>query len=140
MIEELLFQIDGESNILELAQVFANQDDNDIKFILEDDYLQHAARSEAGFAWEQIRDSGANIPTEQLSRIIKRFNIIEVSRKILPESRTGLNPAIARQIDLTQARSIYHSSPAGKGSLFEGLIPGMNPDSQAVIRVKKEQL
>ncbi len=140
MIGELLFQIDGESNIMELAQVFANRVDNAIKYILKDDYIQCAAYSEAGFTRTQIHDSQAKIPTELLSRIIKRFNKIEVSRKISPKTQTGLNPVIARQIDLTQARSIYHSSPAGEGFLFEGLIPGMNPDSRAVIRVKKEQL
>lgn len=83
-------------------------------------------------------DSGEGIPEEQLVRIFERFYKIDKSRKKNGEPGTGLGLAIAQQITKAHGGRITVKSTVGEGSVFEVILPVVNPDDSTVSIRRKE--
>jgi two-component system, OmpR family, phosphate regulon sensor histidine kinase PhoR len=67
-----------------------------------------------------VRDTGAGIPAESLSRIFERFYRVDSSRT---GSGTGLGLSISRHIVEAHGGKIWAESEEGRGSTFYFYIP-----------------
>jgi len=121
-----------------LAQVFTNLVDNAIKNTPAEEIVHVNAWNEGEFVRIQIRDSGEGIEEEHLTRIFERFYKIDKSRKKDGEVGTGLGLAIANQIAQAHGGKIFVKSTVGVGSVFEVILPVVNPDDSTV-SIRREE-
>lgn len=121
-----------------LAQVFTNLVDNAIKNTPAEEIVHINAWHEERFARIQIRDSGEGIEEEHLARIFERFYKIDKSRKKDGKPGTGLGLAIANQIAQAHGGKIFVKSTVGVGSVFEVILPVVNPDD-STIAINREE-
>ncbi|MCD4802179.1 MAG: HAMP domain-containing histidine kinase [Anaerolineales bacterium] len=121
-----------------LAQVFTNLVDNAIKNTPAEEIVHINAWHEEMFARIQIRDSGEGIEEEHLTRIFERFYKIDKSRKKDGKPGTGLGLAIANQIAQAHGGEIFVKSTVGVGSVFEVVLPVVNPDD-STIAINREE-
>ncbi len=103
-----------------LEQVLVNLIHNAVKFTKPGGEIAVAAESVIGGVRFAVRDSGAGIPTESLSRIFERFYRVDRSRT---GSGTGLGLSISKHIIEAHGGRIWAESDEGRGSVFYFVIP-----------------
>ncbi|MBI5933783.1 MAG: PAS domain-containing protein [Chloroflexi bacterium] len=103
-----------------LEQVLVNLIHNAVKFTRRGGSVTLSASEEEGAVVFAVSDSGAGIPSEELSRIFERFYRVEKSRT---GSGTGLGLSIAKHIVEAHGGKIWAESEVGHGSKFSFKIP-----------------
>ena len=103
-----------------LEQVLVNLIHNAVKFTKPGGEITLEAVSVSGGVRFAVRDSGAGIPAESLSRIFERFYRVEKSRT---GSGTGLGLSISKHIIEAHGGKIWAESDEGRGSVFYFVIP-----------------
>ena len=103
-----------------LEQVLVNLIHNAVKFTKPGGEIAVAAESVIGGVRFAVRDSGAGIPAESLSRIFERFYRVDRSRT---GSGTGLGLSISKHIIEAHGGRIWAESDEGRGSVFYFVIP-----------------
>lgn len=103
-----------------LEQVLVNLIHNAVKFTKPGGEIVLVAESVIDGIRFAVRDSGAGIPAESLSRIFERFYRVEKSRT---GSGTGLGLSISKHIIEAHGGKIWAESDEGRGSVFYFVIP-----------------
>ena len=103
-----------------LEQVLVNLIHNAVKFTKPGGEIVLVAESVIGGVRFAVRDSGAGIPAESLSRIFERFYRVEKSRT---GSGAGLGLSISKHIIEAHGGKIWAESDEGRGSVFYFVIP-----------------
>ena len=116
-----------------LAQVFTNLVDNAIKHTPENGKVVVRGDSASGWISIHVDDSGAGIPSEDLSRIFERFYQVDKARSGGKGRGVGLGLAISRQIVESHGGRIVAQSSIGKGSRFTVQLPIVRPDDETLI-------
>jgi two-component system phosphate regulon sensor histidine kinase PhoR len=116
--EENLPNIRADKSRLE--QVLVNIIHNAVKFTKPGGEIAVEAVSTSGGVQFSIRDTGAGIPSESLTRIFERFYRVDRSRT---GSGTGLGLSISKHIIEAHGGKIWAESREGKGSVFHFVIP-----------------
>jgi two-component system, OmpR family, phosphate regulon sensor histidine kinase PhoR len=115
---------DGLPNIradkARLEQVLVNLIHNAVKFTKPGGEITLEAEAVDGGVRCAVRDTGAGIPAESLSRIFERFYRVDSSRT---GSGTGLGLSISRHIVEAHGGKIWAESEEGRGSTFYFYIP-----------------
>lgn len=115
---------DGLPNIradrARLEQVLVNLIHNAVKFTKPGGEITLEAETVDGGVRCAVRDTGAGIPAESLSRIFERFYRVDSSRT---GSGTGLGLSISKHIVEAHGGKIWAESLEGKGSTFYFQIP-----------------
>ena len=93
-------------------------------------------RCDVASGWISIHvdDSGAGIPSEDLSRIFERFYQVDKARSGGKGRGVGLGLAISRQIVEAHGGRIVAQSSVGKGSRFTVQLPVVKSDDVTLIR------
>ena len=105
-----------------LEQVLVNLIHNAVKFTKPGGEIVLVAESANSGVRFAVRDSGAGIPTESLSRIFERFYRVDRSRT---GSGTGLGLSISKHIIEAHGGHIWAESDEGRGSTFYFEIPAL---------------
>jgi two-component system sensor histidine kinase ResE len=116
-----------------LAQVFTNLVDNAIKHTPEGGKVVVRGDTASGWISIHVDDSGAGIPSEDLSRIFERFYQVDKARSGGKGRGVGLGLAISRQIVESHGGRIVAQSSVGKGSRFTVQLPIIRPDDETLI-------
>jgi len=116
-----------------LAQVFTNLVDNAIKHTPENGKVVVRGDSASGWISIHVDDSGAGIPSEDLSRIFERFYQVDKARSGGKGRGVGLGLAISRQIVEAHGGRIVTQSSVGRGSRFTVQLPIVRPDDETLI-------
>lgn len=103
-----------------LEQVLVNIIHNSVKFTKPGGEIVLEAESINGAVRCAVRDTGAGIPSESLSRIFERFYRVDKSRT---GSGTGLGLSISKHIVEAHGGKIWAESEEGRGSMFYFEIP-----------------
>jgi two-component system, OmpR family, phosphate regulon sensor histidine kinase PhoR len=103
-----------------LEQVLVNLIHNAVKFTKPGGEIALEAESVDGGIRCAVRDTGAGIPAESVSRIFERFYRVDSSRT---GSGTGLGLSISKHIVEAHGGKIWAESLEGKGSTFYFFIP-----------------
>ena len=103
-----------------LEQVLVNLIHNAVKFTSPGGEINLAAQLQGQFICFSVKDSGAGIPTDDLSRIFERFYRVDRSRT---GGGTGLGLSIAKHIIENHDGRIWAESREGEGSTFFFTIP-----------------
>jgi two-component system phosphate regulon sensor histidine kinase PhoR len=103
-----------------LEQVLVNMIHNAVKFTHAGGEIALLAETGEGGARFGVRDTGAGIPSDSLSRIFERFYRVDKSRT---GSGTGLGLSISRHIVEAHGGRIWAESEEGRGSTFYFEIP-----------------
>jgi len=103
-----------------LEQVLVNLIHNSVKFTKPGGEITLEAEAVIGGVRCAVRDTGAGIPAESLSRIFERFYRVDKSRT---GSGTGLGLSISRHIVEAHGGKIWAESEEGRGSVFYLEIP-----------------
>ena len=103
-----------------LEQVLVNLIHNAVKFTKPGGEVTLEADSVTAGVRFAVRDTGAGIPAESLSRIFERFYRVEKSRT---GSGTGLGLSISKHIIEAHGGKIWAESDEGRGSSFYFDIP-----------------
>ena len=103
-----------------LEQVLVNLIHNAVKFTKPGGEISIETESAVGGVRFAVRDSGAGIPAESLSRIFERFYRVDKSRT---GSGTGLGLSISKHIIEAHGGKIWAESNEGRGSSFYFVIP-----------------
>jgi two-component system phosphate regulon sensor histidine kinase PhoR len=106
-----------------LEQVLVNLIHNAVKFTKPGGEISLEAGSVIGAIRCAVRDTGAGIPAESLSRIFERFYRVDASRT---GSGTGLGLSISKHIIEAHGGKIWAESEEGRGSVFYFEIPITN--------------
>jgi signal transduction histidine kinase len=117
-----------------LAQVFTNLVDNAIKHTPEGGVVKLHGESGHGWITIHVDDTGAGIPSEELSRIFERFYQLDKARAGGPGRGVGLGLAISREIVQAHGGRMVAQSEPGQGSRFTVQIPVVQPDDLTIIR------
>jgi two-component system phosphate regulon sensor histidine kinase PhoR len=107
-------------DIQRLEQVLVNLIHNALKFTRPEGEVVLFAESDNGVVCFGVRDTGAGIPAEEISRIFERFYRVDKSRT---GSGTGLGLSIAKHIIEAHGGKIWAESVEGLGSTFRFTIP-----------------
>jgi len=116
-----------------LAQVFTNLVDNAIKYTPADGKVVLRNDVSAGWISIHVDDSGAGIPSEDLSRIFERFYQVDKARSGGRGRGVGLGLAISRQIVEAHGGRIVAQSSEGRGSRFTVQLPIVRSDDETII-------
>jgi signal transduction histidine kinase len=116
-----------------LAQVFTNLVDNAIKHTPTGRKVIVRGDQAQGWISIHVDDSGAGIPSEDLSRIFERFYQVDKARRGGKDRGVGLGLAISRQIVDAHGGRIVAQSVVGKGSRFTVQLPIVRPDDETLI-------
>ena len=116
--EEDLPRVQVDSQRLE--QVLINLIHNAIKFTRPGGEVVLCAESAPGEVRFSVRDTGAGIPADEVSRIFERFYRVDKSRT---GRGTGLGLSIAKHIVEAHRGRIWAESTEGQGSTFYFTIP-----------------
>lgn len=103
-----------------LEQVLLNLVHNAVKFTKPGGEVDIEAESSESGVRFAVRDTGAGIPAESLSRIFERFYRVDRSRT---GSGTGLGLSISKHIVEAHGGRIWAESEEGRGSVFYFAIP-----------------
>lgn len=103
-----------------LEQVLVNLIHNAVKFTRPGGEVVLGAEPVPGGVRFAVRDTGAGIPAEEVSRIFERFYRVDKSRT---GSGTGLGLSIAKHIVEAHKGKIWAESREGEGSTFYFTIP-----------------
>jgi two-component system phosphate regulon sensor histidine kinase PhoR len=103
-----------------MEQVLVNLIHNGVKFTPPGGEVVLSAKADYGFVRFAVRDTGAGIPADELTRIFERFYRVDKSRT---GSGTGLGLSIAKHIVEAHAGKIWAESIEGRGSTFYFTIP-----------------
>lgn len=103
-----------------LEQVLVNMIHNAVKFTKSGGEITLEAVSSPGAVRFGVRDTGAGIPLESLTRIFERFYRVDRSRT---GSGTGLGLSISKHIVEAHGGKIWAESVEGRGSTFYFTIP-----------------
>ncbi len=103
-----------------LEQVLVNLIHNAVKFTLPGGDIWLTAETQDQFICFSVRDTGAGIPSDDLSRIFERFYRVDRSRT---GGGTGLGLSIAKHIVEIHEGKIWAESREGEGSTFFFTIP-----------------
>jgi two-component system phosphate regulon sensor histidine kinase PhoR len=103
-----------------LEQVLVNLIHNAVKFTKPGGEIVLETESTIGGVRFAVRDSGAGIPAESLTRIFERFYRVDRSRT---GSGTGLGLSISKNIIEAHGGKIWAESDEGRGSIFYFMIP-----------------
>lgn len=106
-----------------LSQVFDNLVDNAIKHTPPGGQVKLEAEVAGDMLSVFIRDTGAGVPQDELSRIFERFYQVDKSRKGGPAHGSGLGLSIANQIVQAHKGEILARSITGQGSEFVVRLP-----------------
>ncbi len=98
-----------------LEQVLVNLIHNSVKFTKPGGEISLEAESVIGAVRCAVRDTGAGIPSESLSRIFERFYRVDRSRT---GSGTGLGLSISKHIVEAHGGKIWAESEEGRGSVI----------------------
>jgi two-component system phosphate regulon sensor histidine kinase PhoR len=98
-----------------LEQVLVNLIHNSVKFTKPGGEITLEAESTVGGVRCAVRDTGAGIPSESLSRIFERFYRVDKSRT---GSGTGLGLSISKHIVEAHGGKIWAESEEGRGSVI----------------------
>ena len=109
-------QIDSQR----LEQVLVNLIHNSVKFTRPGGEIVLLVEPDEGFVRFAVRDTGAGIPEDEVSRIFERFYRVDKSRA---GNGTGLGLSIAKHIVEAHGGKIWVESLEGKGSTFYFTIP-----------------
>jgi two-component system OmpR family sensor kinase len=136
-------QVQLESHIAELppmigdgdrlAQVFTNLIDNAVKHTPPQGKVVVRGETVSGWISIHVDDSGAGIPSEDLSRIFERFYQVDKARGGGKTRGVGLGLAISRQIVDAHGGRIVAQSALGKGSRFTVQLPIVRPDDETMV-------
>ena len=116
-----------------LAQVFTNLVDNAIKHTPTGRKVVVHGDASQGWISIHVDDSGAGIPSEDLSRIFERFYQVDKARRGGKDRGVGLGLAISRQIVESHGGRIVAQSSVGKGSRFTVQLPIVRPDDETLV-------
>ncbi|HEX6270752.1 MAG TPA: ATP-binding protein [Anaerolineales bacterium] len=108
------------SDIQRLEQVLVNLIHNALKFTPAGGEVVLLAKADNGFVRFAVRDTGAGIPADDVSRIFERFYRVDKSRT---GSGTGLGLSIAKHIVEAHGGKVWAESIEGQGSTFFFTIP-----------------
>jgi two-component system, OmpR family, phosphate regulon sensor histidine kinase PhoR len=115
---------DGLPNIradkARLEQVLVNLIHNAVKFTKPGGEITLIAEADSNEVRCAVRDTGAGIPSESLSRIFERFYRVDSSRT---GSGTGLGLSISKHIVEAHGGRIWAESEEGRGSTFYFSLP-----------------
>lgn len=103
-----------------LEQVLVNMIHNAVKFTKPGGEIVLEAEAGQGAMRFAVRDTGAGIPSESLTRIFERFYRVDRSRT---GSGTGLGLSISKHIVEAHNGKIWAESEEGRGSAFYFTIP-----------------
>ncbi|NOT34795.1 MAG: PAS domain-containing protein [Candidatus Eisenbacteria bacterium] len=104
-----------------IEQVVANLLDNAIKYT-ERGAVTVALGGDEAHAWCEVRDTGAGIPPDDLSRVFERFYRVDKSR-VRDVGGTGLGLSIVKHILTLHEGDIEVESAPGRGSRFRFELP-----------------
>jgi two-component system phosphate regulon sensor histidine kinase PhoR len=107
-------------DVQRLEQVLVNLIHNAVKFTRPAGEVTLSAEPTAGGVRFAVRDTGAGIPADEVSRIFERFYRVDKSRT---GSGTGLGLSIAKHIVEAHGGKIWAESTEGQGSTFYFTIP-----------------
>ncbi|HLO15225.1 MAG TPA: ATP-binding protein, partial [Anaerolineales bacterium] len=107
-----------------LEQVLVNLIHNAVKFTRPGGEVVLFAEPVDGSIRFAVRDTGAGIPADEVSRIFERFYRVDKSRT---GSGTGLGLSIAKHIVEAHGGEIWAESAEGRGSTFYFTIPFASP-------------
>ncbi len=105
-----------------IHQVFSNLMDNALKYAASGGRLVLGARPAEGSVEFFVRDFGAGIPSQHLSRLFERFYRVDKARS-RESGGTGLGLAIAKHIVLAHEGTIRAESELNHGSVFLFTLP-----------------
>lgn len=108
------------SDIQRLEQVLVNLIHNALKFTPAGGEVVLLAKADNGFVRFAVRDTGAGIPADDVSRIFERFYRVDKSRT---GSGTGLGLSIAKHFVEAHGGKVWAESIEGQGSTFFFTIP-----------------
>jgi two-component system, OmpR family, phosphate regulon sensor histidine kinase PhoR len=103
-----------------LEQVLVNLIHNAVKFTRVGGEVILFAEADNGFIRFAVRDTGAGIPADEVTRIFERFYRVDKSRA---GSGTGLGLSITKHIVEAHGGKIWAESIEGQGSTFFFAIP-----------------
>jgi two-component system phosphate regulon sensor histidine kinase PhoR len=103
-----------------MEQVLVNLIHNGVKFTRAGGEVVLSAEADNSFVRFAVRDTGAGIPADEVTRIFERFYRVDKSRT---GSGTGLGLSIAKHIVEAHAGKIWAESIEGRGSTFYFTIP-----------------
>jgi len=103
-----------------MEQVLVNLIHNAVKFTQVGGEVTLLAETDNGFVRFAVRDTGAGIPADEVTRIFERFYRVDKSRT---GSGTGLGLSIAKHIVEAHGGKIWAESIEGQGSTFYFTIP-----------------
>lgn len=103
-----------------LVQVLANLLGNALRFTERSGIVSVGAQHIGAYVEIYVRDSGAGIPSSELSRIFDRYWTV---RRNAPKGGTGLGLAIARGIVEAHGGRLWADSAPGQGSVFRFTVP-----------------
>jgi len=107
--------------------------DNAIKYTPADGKVVLRNDVSAGWISIHVDDSGAGIPSEDLSRIFERFYQVDKARSGGRGRGVGLGLAISRQIVEAHGGRIVAQSSEGRGSRFTVQLPIVRSDDETII-------
>ena len=105
-----------------IIQVLMNLLNNAIKFTREKSKIALTCRRSADFIEFAVRDEGAGIPPEELSRLFGKFVQLD-STLVRRVGGTGLGLYISRNLVEAMGGRIWAESKIGEGSVFRFSIP-----------------
>jgi len=103
-----------------MEQVLVNLIHNAVKFTQVGGKVTLLAEADNDFVRFAVRDTGAGIPADEVTRIFERFYRVDKSRT---GSGTGLGLSIAKHIVEAHGGKIWAESIEGQGSTFYFTIP-----------------
>ncbi|WP_312644091.1 HAMP domain-containing sensor histidine kinase [Hydrogenoanaerobacterium sp.] len=114
------FMVSADCDLIH--QVVYNLIDNAVKFVNEGGYIEFRYRTEGGFTYIGIRNSGDGIPKEEIPHVFEKFYKSDRSRS-LDKNGVGLGLHIVRTIINLHSGDIYVRSVEGEYCEFEFTLP-----------------
>ncbi len=114
-----------EADRVRLSQVLSNLLNNAAKYTPDGGHISVSARREGGEAVFRVRDTGAGIPAEMLSKV---FDLFAQVNRSLDRSEGGLGiglTLVRRLVEMQGGRAEAASEGQGKGSEFTVRLPAL---------------
>jgi signal transduction histidine kinase/CheY-like chemotaxis protein len=127
-----------QGDVTRLRQVLVNLAGNAVKFTAKGEVVlvvkPHYGTVENPCLHFAVRDTGCGIPTDRLDRLFQSFSQVDASttRKY---GGSGLGLAISKRLTEIMGGRIWVESEAGKGSVFQFIIPQRAAPAQEAVPI-----
>ena len=113
----------------QVLQVLTNLIDNAVKYTPEGGSVWVQAEEQRGAIAIQVGDTGIGIPEQDIARIFERFYRVDKARS-RELGGTGLGLSIVKNIVEAHGGRVWAESSVGQGSLFNIVLPRVEPNQQ----------